>query len=61
MTAHYIHAMLYNCDECGVSVEGTDARLPLDWKLINIDEPDNWNAKVGHVCPKCAPPEPKAP
>lgn len=63
MSAHYIHPMLYVCDEprCKSEAEATNVRLPAGWqeahspRSITGPEP----IKLIHRCPKCVAPESK--
>lgn len=65
MTAIMCSPVLYVCDSgtCGSEAMGTTARMPTGWRehkrtVLHRSRPsapsEQW---VGHLCPKCIPPE----
>ena len=60
MTRILVTGALYLCDGCGAEAEGNTARLPKGWKEWErkLDAADLY---LGHLCPKCQPPEAKPP
>lgn len=59
MTAIMVHPILYRCDgaRCSAEVLGHSGALPPGWIEDPIGHPNEPDYHLGHLCPKCKPPE----
>jgi hypothetical protein len=64
LTAIMVHSVLYRCDgaRCKAEVLGHSGALPDGWREWHRKEwaaTENGAEYLGHLCPKCKPPEAK--